>query len=395
MSRAVETPGSGGTPGSVLIYVASDLLSDGLVKLPFARALRNAFPRAQITWLAGKGTSAYAHGLAPLVRGLIDEVVEQAGIGRHWSELARPALGGSALAGRRFDLVIDTQRRVGTTLLLKRIPHGCFVSGAAGYRLSDRRPPHPRRKAPALGRRLLDLLELASGRPADIAGTPPADPQLDALAARLLPEGRRYVGLAPGASGAHKCWPLERYLELGAAQLAAGRVPVVLLGPEEGVWALPVREALPQALLPLQSEAVAPLGPSPLVTIALARRLSVAVANDAGVGHMMAAADCPLISLFGPTPAEKFAPLAGRARVLRAQDFAGSLGGGEMAGIPLSAVADAVEELLAETAKDGETARREDAAGREESAGREETAESTAVRARPGGKSRLIGREAR
>lgn len=363
MSRAVETP------ESVLIYVGSDSVGDGLVKLPFARALRNAFPDARITWLAGKGTSAYAHGLAPLVRDLIDEVVEEASIGRHWSELARPALGSTPLAGRRFDLVIDTQRRVGTTLLLKRIPHRRFVSGAGGYRLSDVQPPPPRRKAPSLARRLLDLLELASGRPADIAGMPPVDPQLDALAARLLPEGSSYVGLAPGAAGEHKRWPLDRYLQLATAQLAAGRVPVVFLGPEEGSWALPVREALPQAVLPLQSEAVAPLGPTPLITIALARRLAVAVANDAGVGHMLAAAGCPLVSLFGPTAPEKSAPLAGRARVLRAQDFEGSAGGEAMESIPLDAVRKAVEALLGETTG------------------------NTAARARSGGESRFIGRD--
>jgi ADP-heptose:LPS heptosyltransferase len=353
MSRAVETP------GSVLIYVASDSPADGLVKLPFARALRNAFPSAEITWLAGKGTSAYAHSLAPLVGGLIDEVVEEAGIGRQWSELLKPPLSGTRLAGRRFDLIIDTQRQFGTALLLKRIPTPCFISGAADYLLSDRRPPRPRRKQPTKVRQMLRLAELASGQPTDIRGEPPDDPQLNALAARLLPEGCRYVGLAPGAGSEHKRWPLQRYLELGAAQLAAGHVPVVFLGPEEGHWALPVREALPQALLPLQAEAVARLGPSPLVTIALARRLAVAVANDAGIGHMMAAANCPLVCLFGPTAPERSAPLVPRAQVLCAQSY----GGEAMENIPLAAVRNAVDCLLEGTTEDS-AAKARPAAGR-------------------------------
>ncbi len=385
MSPAVETPGSELVPGSVLIYVGLDLVGDGLIKLPFLRALRNAFPNARITWLAGKGKSVYAHGLAPLVRGLIDEVVEEADIGRRWSEALRPALKGTSLEGRRFDLIIDSQRRVGTTLLLRRIPHRRFVSGAADYLFSSRRPPKPREKPPAMVRQLLSLVELASGRPADISGELPRDPRLDDLAASLLPAGRCYVGLAPGAGGKHKCWPLERYLGLAEAQLAAGRVPVIFLGPEEGDWAARVAAAVPAALLPLQSQAVERVGPSPLVTIALARRLSLAVANDAGVGHMMAAANCPLISLFGPTPPEKFAPLVSHARVLRAQDFAGDeegrADGAAMDLIPLAAVQAAVDDLLGEVG----------------AAGNKQTIfdEIGPAHVRPGGESRLFGGEVR
>ncbi len=366
-----------GTPGTVLVYVGLDLVGDGLIKLPFLRALRNAFPTARITWLAGKGKSVYAHGLAPLVRGLVDEVVEEAEIGRRWREALAPPLKGTPLEGRRFDLVIDTQRRVGTTLLLRRIPHGSFISGAADFFFSGRRPPKPRAKPPAMVRQLLDLAELASGRPADTSGELPGDPRHDDLAASLLPAGRSYIGLAPGAGGKHKCWPLERFMALAAAQQAAGRTPVMLLGPEETDWAEHVAQALPGAVLPLQSEAVQRLGPSPLITIALAQRLALAVANDAGVGHMMAAANCPLISLFGPTPPEKFAPLVSRARILRAQDYTGgqddtgdagdNTDAAAMERIPLSAVQQAVEDLLGEIE------------------------DTTAAPARPGGESRLFG----
>jgi len=130
-----------------------DLLGDGLIKLPFLRALRAVFPRARITWLAGRGRTVFATTLAPLVVSLIDETVELAGIrGDEWLPY-KPA----PLAGRRFDLVIDTQRRVRTTLALRRIDHRVFVSGALGWLLSDRRPPSGRRKHPALARQLMAL----------------------------------------------------------------------------------------------------------------------------------------------------------------------------------------------------------------------------------------------
>jgi ADP-heptose:LPS heptosyltransferase len=54
-----------------------------------------------------------------------------------------------------------------------------------------------------------------------------------------------------------------------------------------------------------------------LLTIALAQRFAVSVANDSGVGHMLAAANTPLISLFGPTDPAKFAPISEKLSILR------------------------------------------------------------------------------
>lgn len=332
-----------GMPRSVLVYVGLDLVGDGLMKLPFVRALRRALPDARIVWLAGKGRSTYGGTLAPLVAGLIDEVVEEAGVGLGWHELLRPALEGTPLAGQRFDLVIDTQRRVKTTLLLRRIPHRLFVSGAAGYWLSDRRPPRVGGRPRAMIRQMLDLLEAATGRAAAPAATPVGDAAAAGLAAELLPDGHIYVGLVPGAGGRQKCWPLERYLEVARRQAARGRVPAVLLGPDEAVWRDQVLSQAPGALLPLQDPRAAPLAGSPLLTIALAGRLAAGLANDSGGGHMLAAADIPLLSLFGPTPPAKFAPFVTRGAVIRAQDF----GGTEMTAIPTDAVDDALEALLA------------------------------------------------
>ncbi len=308
---------SRGAPESVLVYVGGDLVGDGLIKLPFVRALRAAYPKAWITWLAGKGASAYASSLAPLVEGLIDEVIAEARIGGHWRELL-----GRPLPDRAFDLVIDTQRRLLTTLIVRRIRHRAFISGAAGFGFSDRRPARPYRKPAAMIRQMLYLIEVAMGGPAP--GAPPLalDPDLRAEARRLLPDGTGdYVGLAPGAGGRHKRWPLARFLEVAAHQVSRGRRPVFVLGPDEADMVSGVRQAAPEAALPLQA---------------------AAVANDAGTGHLLAAADCPMVSLFGPTSPEKFAPLTSRLAVLTAQSY----GGSEMTAIPKAAVADALEGLL-------------------------------------------------
>lgn len=322
------------TPSSILVYVGLDAVGDGLMKLPFVRALRAAFPAARITWVAGKGHSVYAGGLAPVVAGLVDEVIDDAGVGSRVAEL----FGNRPLHGRCFDLIIDTQRRLLTTLIVRRIGHHALISAAAGFRLSTVRPAAGYRRPTAMVGQLLDLVRLATGAEVSAAAALIIDPATEAAAAALLPSGPAYVGFAPGAGGRYKCWALDRFIAVAAMQAERGRVPVFLLGPGEAEWAEPIRAALPAALLPLQvAETV-----TPLLSIALGRRMAVAIANDSGTGHMLAAADVPLVSLFGPTPAAKFAPAAQKALVIKAQDH----GGETMEFIPIAAVDKAVMELL-------------------------------------------------
>ena len=196
---------SGGAkaPTSVMVHVGLDRIGDSLLKLPFVRGLRQAFPEARITWVAGKDTSLYAGRMAPVVVGLLDEVIEKAGIGERPIEFIRRR----PLPGRRFDLIIDTQRIVWASLSLRRIPHKVFISPAAKFLLSSRRPAWGYRKPNSMIRQMLDLLELASGRtfptPDRIDLRP--SPELAALAEHLLPAGPVYVAIAPGSGGPPKC----------------------------------------------------------------------------------------------------------------------------------------------------------------------------------------------
>ena len=320
---------------NILVYSGLELLGDGVMKLPFVRGLRRTWPEARITWLAGKGRTVYSDTLRPLVRDCLDEVIEDAGIGTAPRELLhRP------LAGRRFDLVIDTQRRVLTTLILRRIRNRCFVSGAAGFLLSSRKPRLPYRKPPAMIEQLFDLIEIASGTRPEPDFALLLDASWRERARRLLPEGPVYVGIAPGAGGAHKRWPLDRFVALAQAQRAAGRIPVFLLGPDEAPFLAQLRESLPEALYPLQDEREA--GGGPLLTIAIAQHLAVVIANDSGTGHLAAAAGCPMVSLFGPTRAAKFAPCASRREIIEADAF----GSTDMAAIPVAAATAAIDRLL-------------------------------------------------
>lgn len=326
-------------PSTVLVYVGLDFIGDALMKMPFVIALRQAFPGARITWLAGKGRTVFKRELAPLAEGLIDEVIEDAGIGSHWSEIrARP------LGGRRFDLVVDTQRRFLTTLLLRRIRARRFVSGTANFLLSDVRPSAGYARPSEVVRQLLDLVDLAAGRRIEVPRFELRDPVFAAAAARLLPDGATHVGFVPGSSAgrAEKRWPLARYVELAQRQAVRGRVPVFVLGPEEATWREDIAAAVPGARFPLQDAGgEGPKGP--LLTMALASRLAAAVSNDSGGGHLVAAGGVPLVSLWGPSLMAKWPPQSPRLITIDAREF----GSTSMDAIPVDRVDDALETLLA------------------------------------------------
>ena len=323
-------------PKSVLIYVGLDRVGDGLLKLPFVRGLRKAFPDSHITWLAGKDTSVYASCLAPVIKGLLDEVVEHAGMGVHPSELLKRPLYKS-----KFDLIIDSQKILWASFALWRIPHKTFISPAGRFFLSSVKPPKNYKSPKSMQRQLLDLLEIASGQTFETPKSLDLDlgEKYKTKAIELLPIGEKYVGLAPGSGGKPKCWALENFIRLAINAIKKNCVPVFFLGPQEHQWISHITSQVPTALFPLQIENH---GFDPLFTIALAERMSASVSNDSGVGHMIALAGKPLISLFGPTVPEKFMPMSEHLTIIEAKSF----GGRRMSFIPFDAVARSLRACL-------------------------------------------------
>ena len=305
----------------VLVYVGGELMGDGLNKLPFLRALRRAYPDARITWFAGSGPTVYTGKLAPAVSGLIDEIIGTEVGGEAWGNVLRPRLG-----GRRFDVIIDTKRKLRATLELKRVPHEVFVSATVNGLFSERRAPgqpwRPVKPAHFLDQ-LLQLLSLARfgrvGGPVNPRGGVAVPERCRRVAAQLLPEGDSVV-IAPGAGGAKKKWPLANFVGLARAMQSLGYTPIVVLGPNEEGLHDELANALPEARFPLQEANARALADEPFLTMALAQRVSGAVANDSGNAHILAAAGVPLVVLFGPTSAEKFTPIGRHIDPIKAQD---------------------------------------------------------------------------
>ncbi len=317
---------------TVLIYSMGEVIGDGLIKLPFIAGLRAAFPDARISWCAAKGETVYTGPLKAVVAGYVDEVILEGANGAKpldslpWSK---------PFGGRKFDLVIDTQENLRRSGVARRGASGRFVSAARHARDKDWPVAVTDRLA-----RLLSLATDGQGAPTPLALTNP-----DALKAAetLLPAGPTYVGLAPGAGGQDKRWPLENYFDLARRVLANGWTPVFLFGPDEAEDAAIAAREVPQALQPERNRTdgfTAVKGP--LLVIALASRLVAGVANDAGPGHMLAAGGAPLLSLQQDRrKSVKFRPAAQRLEMLVAEDY-----GSGMGALPVDAAWSALERLV-------------------------------------------------
>jgi ADP-heptose:LPS heptosyltransferase len=333
---------------SILVYVTSDAdnaLGENVLKLPLLLALAAGFPQAKISWVPGTtGDFHLRYDLAPLVDGHIAEFITDLDIPTDPRAALRTR---HPILERHFDLIIDTQRYLGRTLFLRRIPHGRFISGTWRYFFSQVPPPRGlSRRPPRLTDKLLGLAAAAAGCALPVPIPIPLPSALRARAAELLPAGASYIGFAPGAGVKHtgKCWPLDGFISLAQQQAARGHVPVFFLGPAERDWCQQLREAVPEALFPEQQidPAAPPETRGPSLVAALAERLSAALANCSGTGHLLAAGGAPMVSLYGPTRPEKYAPFARALICIKAQDF----GSDRIADIPLSAVAAALEQQI-------------------------------------------------
>lgn len=280
----------------ILIYSMGEILGDGAWKLPLMAGLRDAAgPDAHIAWAAASPAgTVYDGALKRWSDGLISRTLHGPGAGAEARDLfsLRPPFGGA-----RFDLVIDTQTRIGPAIVARRAlaPRGTFISAAGGWFLSSRKPALER--PDAVFEQLRQLFDLGMDR--EIAPRRPdlTDPDSDEAAAHLLPGGPSYIGLVPGAGGADRRWPLRHWIALANSLTRDGYVPVVFLGPEERGWETRFHDYAPAALTPEQE--FNPQGlRGPRLVFALARRLTAAAANDCGGGHLLGLAGAPLLTLF-------------------------------------------------------------------------------------------------
>lgn len=324
-------PGNTRRPETILVHMSREPVNafgEIFMRLPFLPFLREWAPEARITIIPGLGDAPFWETLVfPPVTGLADEIIR--------TELPDPAR-------RRFDWVFDLEGDPRTSFFLRRLARKNFHTTALRGLLNFTHLPIYHGKHVA--KRYLGLLRQATGRPVPPPWPWPIPEPYRQAARNLLPSGPEYIGIAPGAGlqFTGKCWPIDRYVSVAKHQADLGRTPVIFLSGGEAGWESHFQQ-IANVRFPLSENSAGATGVSsdPMLTAALAERLPAAVANCSGTGHMLALGGAPVVTLFGPSSAEKFSPLARKATHLKPAD-----GGKNIAGIPLESVITAIDHIL-------------------------------------------------
>lgn len=292
-----------------ILVIKLGALGDVVLAMAALRRIRQAHPDAEITALT---TPAYAAllGASPYVD-RVETDGRPSGAAATLRMLRRLRRAGYA---RVYDLQTSSRTDAYFQALRPKPPPWSGV--ARGCALPHRNPDRDRMHT--LERQADQLRDAGIWSDAPTAPASATPPDLSWLVDRDAPARfglqAPYALLVPGGS-AHrpqKRWPVERYRDLAAALAARGLQPAVLGGPPER----PLAAAMPDALDLTGRTAFADIA-------ALGAAAALAVGNDTGPMHLLAAAGAPALTLFSAASDPALtAPRGLRANVLRRADLA-------------------------------------------------------------------------
>jgi len=287
-------------PSERILVIKHGALGDFVLATGAFKAIRRHHPEAAITLLTAEAFVEPAQAC-----GWFDAV---------WTD-TRPPLWQVArsrdlmrrLRAGRFTRVYDLQNsdRTGAYFRLwgRPRPEWSGVARGASHRHDT---PH-RGRLHTLARQA-EQLALAG-----IATVPATDVAWAIADTAALGLERPYALLVPGGS-AHrpqKRWPPDHFAALASRLVERGIRPAIIGAAGESELAAHLRAAVPEAADLCRRTSFAALA-------ALARGADLAVGNDTGPMHLIAATDCPSLVLFSAAsdPA-RTAPVGARVRVLR------------------------------------------------------------------------------
>ena len=280
-------------------------LGDVVHAIPFAAALRHEFMHARIDWMVDP---RYID-LLDLVSGLDRRIP----MDPRWLtslEHRRRLLGiMRELRRTKYDFVFDLQGLLKSAVLARAVgarrvvgfPWRHLREPLASLLYTIRPDPGPATHVIYKNLALLTPLGVQD-RKVRFPLSIPRSETIDSVVERFAPNG--FVLINPGAAWPNKRWPAAFFGAVAASiRETYGLRSLVLWGPGEKPLAHDVADASAGA-----AEVSPPTGIPELAGIAHAARLMIS--GDTGPMHVAAAVGTPLVTLFGPTRADRNGPWA-------------------------------------------------------------------------------------
>jgi ADP-heptose:LPS heptosyltransferase len=204
-----------------------------------------------------------------------------------------------------FDLIIDLQSKIRNSLILKIIPHKYFISTCMNFKLS--RPSLEIRKQKKINNTIISAINYILDTNFQLSeyNINQIDKRIFIESEKLLPKNN-YVGfsITQGNIYRKKEWPLSNIIKICNKLEQNNKIPVFFVIKKNFELKNKIKKLIPSALFPEHETNFN----SPALVTCLGKRLNFAITIDNGIMHMLSLAKVPMISLFGPTNSEKFAP---------------------------------------------------------------------------------------
>lgn len=314
-----------------ILIVRVDLIGDAVLSLPAVRALRRAYPQAEIDMLVPPPVAGVLAGHPDLTRVL----VWNPQVWRRPLELLRSRNWRAAgdiifhLRAARYDLCVSVSGDWGSVLARlsgARRRVGYAGEAYAGF-MTDPVPGGRYLQRKHEVEYVLGLARAAGGIVADgdalptlhVTPTGAAGARRILEQAGLLADGRPFVILHAGAqNGQAKRWPPIHWATLADRLTAELGARVALTGaPGDAPLTAAIRRRAHQPIYDLTGQTTLP------ELVALLARCDLLVSGDSGPLHMACAVGTPVVGLYGPTDPAISGPLAPDAIVLRHEIWCG------------------------------------------------------------------------
>ena len=286
--------------GHCLVSLKS-YIGDCVMALPLFEEIEQHFSR--VTYLAGGALQQVICQAKP------DRTVVPANKTKHPLEVVKEA---QWMRSRRFDaaIIVNHSFRSALTTALAGIP--VRVGHSTELRSWALTHAIPYDQGEFESQSSLDLIRALGVNAEGKVPTLPVTEQQRKHGEGLV--GHASVGLQPGARFGAKQIPISTCVEVSKQLAAAGYTLCLLGGKDEAQYAEPILEATKGAAVDL-------IGKTTISeTLGVLNNLQLMIGGDTGLMHLAAAVDCPSITVFGPTPIEKWGHNYGKHVAIQSPD---------------------------------------------------------------------------